>query len=153
MDSVEALINEATELLGKVARPEHFTDYKHCCECAEHDATLTAFTPDTITREALGHAGWDPMTFATDTAFRYYLPALIRMALTKEGDDYYIDQFLSQIIRDGPRNSRWVACTSEERSVVRKTLHTLLEERTKEVDTWLDADRLMQAIDIWSDDA
>lgn len=153
MDSVEALINKAAKVFGKVPRPEHFTDYTHCCECAEHDDTLRGYTPDTITREALGHAGWDPMTFATDTAFRYYLPALIRMALTKQGDDYYIDQFLSQVIRDGPRNSRWVACTREERAVVLKALHTFLEERTEDVDNWLDADRLMQAIDIWSDDA
>ena len=152
MDSVEALINEATQVFGKVPRPEHFTDHKHCCECAEHDDTLKAFTPETITREALGHAGWDPMTFATDTGFRYYLPALIRMALTKQGDDYYIDQFLSQVIRDGPRNSRWTACTREERAVVLKVLLGLLEERTEEVDNWLDADRLMQAIEIWSDD-
>ena len=152
MDSVEALINEATEVFGKVPRPEHFTNHTHCCECAEHDDTLKAFTPETITREALGHAGWDPMTFATDTGFRYYLPALIRMALTRKDDDYYIDQFLSQVIRDGPRNSRWMACTAEERAVVLKALLALLEERTEEVDNSLDADRLTQAIEIWSED-
>ena len=152
MDSMEALIDKAVQVFGRVSRPEHFTDYTHCCECAEHDDTLRAHTPDTITREALGHAGWDPMTFATDTAFRYYLPALIRMALTRQGNDYYIDQFLSQVIRDGPRNSRWLACTRDERAVVLEALHTLLEERAEEVDNWLDADRLMQAIGIWSDD-
>ena len=153
MDWVEALINEATEVFGKVPRPEHFTDHKHCCECAEHDDKLKAFTPETITREALGHGGWDPMTFATDTGFRYYLPALIRMALTRKDDDYYIDQFLSQVIRDGPRNSRWAACTAEERAVVLKALHALLEERTEEVDDGLDSDHLLQAIEIWSDNA
>ena len=146
------LIDEATQIFGKVARPEHFTDFTHCSECAEHDSTLSAHTPDTITREALGHAGWDPMTFATDSGFRYFLPALVRMALTGTGDAYYIDQFLSQVIRDGPRNSRWCECTVEERAVVRKALNWLLEERTEDVDNWLDADRLMQAIDIWSDD-
>jgi hypothetical protein len=150
--SAKKLIDEATQVFGKLARPEHFTDYTHCSECAEHDSTLSAHTPETITREALGHPGWDPMTFATDTGFRYFLPALIRMALTGTGDDYYIDQFLSQVIRDGPRNCRWCACTVEERAVVLKALIWLLEERTEDVDNWLDADRLMQAIDIWSDD-
>jgi hypothetical protein len=29
MDWAEALINEATEVFGKVPRPEHFTDHKH----------------------------------------------------------------------------------------------------------------------------
>ena len=152
MNEHEKLIKEASEVSGKVERPQHFTDYEHCCECAEHDDTLRAFDPDTITREALGHAGWDPVTFATDTGFRYYLPALIRMALTQSGDGCYIDQFLSQVIRDGPRNSRWQACTAEERAVVLKALHALLEDRTEDVDNWLDADRLMQAIEIWSDD-
>ncbi len=152
MDLTEQLINEATKVFGKVQRPEHFTNHTHCCECAEHDGTLRQYTPDTITREALGHAGWDPMTFATDTGFRYYMPALIRIALTKTGDDYYIDQFLSQVVRDGPRNSRWEACTLAERAVVLKALRLMLEERTEEVDNWLDADRLMQAIEIWSDD-
>ena len=151
MDSVEALISKATQVFGKVPRPEHFTDHKHCCECAEHDETLRACTPETITREALGQSGWDPMTFATDTGFRYYVPALIRFALTGKDDEYYIDQFLSQVIRDGPRNSRWAACSAEERAIVLRALHALLEERTEEVDNWLDADRLMQAIEIWSD--
>lgn len=150
--SATQLIDEATAIFGKVARPEHFTNYMHCSECAEHDSTLSAHTPDTVTRDALGHAGWDPITFATDGGFRYYLPALIRMALTGRDDDYYIDQFLSQVIRDGPRNSRWCACTVEERAVVLKALIWLLEERTEDVDGSLDADRLMQAIDIWSDD-
>ncbi len=145
------LIDEATEVFGKVARPEHFTDITHCSECAEHDGTLSAHTSDTITREALGHPGWDPMTFATDTGFRYFLPALIRMALTGTGDDYYIDQFLSQVIRDGPRNTRRCACTVEERAVVLKALHALLETRAEEIENDLDADRLMQAVDIWSD--
>ncbi len=91
------------------------------------------------------------MTFFTDTGFRYYLPALIRMALTWKDADYYIDQFLPQVIRDGPRNSRWTACTTEERAVVLKVLHVLLEDRADEVDNWLDADRLMLAIEIWSE--
>lgn len=151
MSNVQKVIDEASKVFGQVPRPEHFTDHTHCCECAEHDEVLQRFTPDIITREALGHAGWDPITFATDTGFRYYLPALIRMALTKSGQEYYIDQFLSQVIRDGPRNSRWLACTTQERRVVLKALNTLLEEQTDDIDNWLDADRLMQAIEIWSE--
>ena len=150
--SPEQLVMNAAEIFGKVARPEHFTNHTHCCECAEHDETLLAHTPDTITREALGHAGWDPMTFATDAGFRYYLPALIRMVLTQTGEDYYVDQFLSQVVRDGPRNSRWCACTAEERAVVSDALHTLLETRAEEIEDSLDADRLIEAIGIWSDE-
>lgn len=147
------LIAEARQVFSTVQRPEHFTDHLHCCECAEHDATLSAHTPDTITRAALGHGGWDPMTFATDVGFCYYLPALIRMALTKEGNEYYVDQFLFQLIRDGARNSRWQFCTVAQRAVVAKALHVLMEERLGEIETNLDGDHLMQAIEIWTDNA
>lgn len=149
-ETIRKIIDEANAVFAKVERPQHFTDHTHCCECAEHDDTLQQYTPDTITREALGHAGWDPVTFSNDEGFRYYLPALIRWALTGTGDDEYIEQFLSQVIRDGPENSRWEACTPEERAVVLKALHALLDERTEDVDNWLDADRLMQAIEIWT---
>ncbi len=152
MSAHDDLVREATAVFASVQRPEHFTDYQHCCECAEHDETLSAYTPDTISREALGHAAWDPITFSTDTGFRYFLPALIRTALKQTGDEYYVDQFLSQLIRDGSRNSRWRACTSEQRAVVLKALHVLFEERLEEIEQNYDADRLMQAIDIWSDE-
>jgi len=151
MGSVQQLVDEAADVFGKVPRPEHFTDYTHCCECAEHDEVLQKFTPDTIVREALGHPGWDPMTATTDAGFRYYLPGLIRIVLTTGGKDDYIGQFVSLVVRDGPRNSRWLACTPPERAIVLRALHVLLEERTDEIDDWVDADRLLQAIEIWSD--
>lgn len=151
MGSVQQLVDEAADVFGKVPRPEHFTDHTHCCECAEHDEVLQKFTPGTIVREALGHPGWDPMTATTDAGFRYYLPGLIRIVLTTSGDDDYIGQFVSLVVRDGPRNSRWLACTKPERAIVHKALQVLLEDRTGEIDDWVDADRLLQAIEIWSD--
>jgi hypothetical protein len=151
MTSHADLIREAFEAFGAVPRPEHFTNHTHCCECAEHDETLRAFDRQTIPRAALGHAGWDPMTFATDAGFRYYAPALIRTALMESGDACYVEQLLSQVIRDGPRNSRWLACTPRERSAIAKALNALLEERLDELAASHDGDRLMQAIEIWSD--
>ena len=151
MTSHDELIREAFSVFGAVARPEHFTNHVHCCECAEHDETLRAFDRETIPRAALGHAGWDPMTFATDAGFRYYAPALIRTALTNTGDESYVELLLSQVIRDGPRNSRWLACTPRERSVIAKALSVLLEERLDELAASHDGDRLMQAIEIWSE--
>lgn len=151
MGSVRQLVDEAAEVFGKVPRPQHFTDHIHCRECAEHDAVLQRFAPDTIVREALGHPGWDPMTATTDAGFRYYLPGLICIVLTRRGDDDYIGQFVSLVVRDGPRNSHWLACTQPERAIVLKALHVLLEERTYEIDDWVDADRPLQAIEIWSD--
>ena len=147
----DQLISEVNAVFESVPRPLHFTDHEHCCECAEHDATLSNYEPGTIPRAALGHGGWDPITFSTDGGFRYYLPALIRMALTQQGDDYYIDQFLFQLIRDGAENSRWRACSPEQRAMVSRALHLLLEHRLEEIEHNLDADHLMQALEIWSE--
>jgi hypothetical protein len=44
--------------LFQMLKPEHFTNYRHCCECAEHDATLLAYDVNTIGVEQLGNPGW-----------------------------------------------------------------------------------------------
>ena len=43
--------------LFTVPKPEHFTNYRHCCECAEHDATLVAQDVNAIGIEHLGNPG------------------------------------------------------------------------------------------------
>ena len=53
-----------------VLRPEHFTDYRHCCECYEHDATPRGATPDTIGLAALGSPARDPICFVRGEGFR-----------------------------------------------------------------------------------
>ncbi|WP_372880091.1 hypothetical protein [Psychromonas sp.] len=42
-------IDQAERLFGNEIRPEYFTDYLHCCECAEHDATLRQSNPAMLT--------------------------------------------------------------------------------------------------------
>jgi len=67
--------------LFNVPKPEHFTNYRHCCECAEHDETLLAQDVNSIGIEQLGNPGWDPLCFASPDGFLYYFPALIRITL------------------------------------------------------------------------
>src|SRR4030095_7043061 len=67
--------------LFQMPKPEHFTNYRHCCECAEHDETLLAYDVNTIGVEQLGNPGWDPLCFATAEGLLYYLPALIRLTI------------------------------------------------------------------------
>ncbi len=137
--------------LFAVPRPQHFTDYRHCCECAEHDRTLQAFDPRTIGLEQLGNAAWDPLCFAGNEAFKYYFPASLRLALTGSGEDYYIDQFLFHLIADGPRNRRWAAFSKRQRSFVVAVLEWLLEQRCGEIERNRDGEHLLQAHQIWSD--
>ena len=71
--------------LFQMPKPEHFTNHCHCCECAEHDATLLAYDVDSIGREQLGNPGWDPSCFASVEGLLYYMPALIRLNLVDHG--------------------------------------------------------------------
>jgi hypothetical protein len=64
-------------------RPEHFTDHRHWCECAEHGALLASRDLDSLHLEDVNNAGWDPICFVTAAGFRYYLPALVGLNLAK----------------------------------------------------------------------
>jgi hypothetical protein len=107
-------------------RPEHFTNERHCCECAEHDETLRAHDPATIGCEQLPPA-WDPMCFATVEGYLYYLPGLARLALGG-GQHYFLDQFLFHL-----RTDRICALRAAERRAVLRLLHHFLDERLDEV--------------------
>lgn len=65
----------------------------HCDECAEHEETMQAVTPATVSLDRVGNSAWDPVSYLTDEAYRYFMPGFARLALGR-GDDYYLDQFL-----------------------------------------------------------
>ena len=138
-------------MFADTARSEHFSDYTHCCECAEHDSTFQAHTPDSIGLNALGNPSWDPVCFATDEAFKYFFPAMVRLALDGTRDSYYVGQFLFHLIGDGPRPRRWAAFSGDQRKLVVDVLETLLEQRADEIERNLDGDSILTAIEIWSD--
>jgi len=69
-----------------------------CCECQEHNETLASHDPDSITLKELGNPGWDPMCFASDQAFAYYVPAMVRLAFE---DPYYMEQLVFHLTRPG----------------------------------------------------
>lgn len=66
------------------ARPEHFTDYEHCDECAEHDETMQSADLETLTAAHMGTGGWSPLSFLTEEAFGYYMPRLMELALIED---------------------------------------------------------------------
>jgi len=138
-------------LFGHVPRPEHFTDYTHCCECAEHDETLRSRNPDTLTSEDV-RLGWDPLCFISPVGFQYYFPALTRLALEGTGDSYFIDRLIFHLELDGRRNSRYLQFTAEQRLFVVKLLHYLVETRAEEIENNLDSDPLFRTLEIWEED-
>ena len=95
--------------------------------------------------------GWDPITFCTDHAFRYYLPGLIRIALTESGEDNYLEQFLWHLgyVADG--YDRFAACSAEEREVVMQALDWLLENRSEDIEQECASEDLLFALERWAE--
>jgi hypothetical protein len=148
MSVEEKIINHVEEAFGSAPRPEHFTNYEHCCECFDHDELLRARDRQTLTIEDVGNAGWDPVCFMSVEGFRYYLPALLRLALDS---DTYLPQLLFHLLYDGERNARMSHCSPAERKAVVDFLWHTVEHRPSAV---ADCEEdLQRAIAIWSDGA
>ncbi len=113
MATDQEIIDAVRHAFATEPRPEHFTNYRHCCECAEHDALLASRDLQSLRLEDVNNAGWDPICFATAAGFRYYLPALVRLAFESiTSADWYLPQLLFHLIGDGPQNRRVVCCTA-----------------------------------------
>lgn len=145
------LVQEAKKLFGQVPRPEHFTNYTHCDECAEHDEMLRRQAPETLSYQDIGY-GWDPFSFITPEGFQYYFPALARLALMGTASTYFVDRLLTYLALDGKRNARFMQFTPQQRKYVVKLLHTLVEMCPKEIEINQDSDRLFRTIEIWAEE-
>lgn len=145
-------IQEARRLF-QVPKPAHFTNYRHCCECAEHDATLVAADVNSIGLQQLGNPGWDPLCFAAVEGLLYYMPALIRLTLETMDtpQERYLDQLLFHLMRDGKGNDLVRACSPEQRAFIASFLAYLMEQYSVEIDEGIfRADDMLKAYDIWS---
>lgn len=142
---------EHAKRLFKVPKPDHFTNYHHCSECAEHDETLVAYDVDSIGREQLGNPGWDPLCFVSAEGLMYYLPALIRLTLETMDtpQERYLDQLLCHLIRDGKDHDVVQACHPAQRAFVAEFLAYLMETYSAELDGCTYADDILKAYDIW----
>ena len=143
---------QQAKLIFKVPKPAHFSDYEHCCECAEHDQTLLTFDVDSIGLAELGNPGWDPLCFSSAEGLIYYLPALIRLTLDTmdKPQDTYLDQMLFHLIYDGPGNRLFSACSKEQREFVAAFLEYLVERYSSQMDAQaFTADDILRAHEIW----
>lgn len=134
-------------------KPEHFTDYRHCCECAEHDQTLLAFDGDSIGLEQLGNPGWDPLCFSSPEGLIYYMPAIVRLVVDTIDNprESYLDQMLFHLIKDGPGNSFVSACNEEQRRFIAQFLEYLISEHAEQITAeGFAADDILRAHEIWS---
>jgi hypothetical protein len=133
-------------------KPEHFTDYKHCEECAEHDTTLRLHDRATLKLENIGNPGWDPMCFASPEGKAYYFPALARFALTAPTYEYgwYGDQLFLHLTSKGQHNEFLAYCSLEQRRSVALFLAHVVRTRVSAPEVLSSKDKLLQAHELWS---
>jgi hypothetical protein len=128
---------------GTLARPAVMgRSPQHCDECADHEATMQAVTPETVTLEQVGNPAWDPICYVTDEAFCYFMPGLARLALGT-GEDYYLDQFLFHL----EQGFRIDAFTAEQRRAVALLLDHIAAIMLNNPQADLDLDRLGHVMD------
>jgi hypothetical protein len=154
MGTDNAVLAEIDAAFAGVERPEHFTDYTHCAECAEHDALLRARTRETLGIADVGNPGWDPLAFCSPAGIAYYFPALARLALAGPNpvdDSWYADQLLFHLHYGQAENAFFQFCTPPQRRAVARLLAHLSATRTSLIDRNASADEFLQCRQLWGD--
>lgn len=131
------------DAFADVPRPVHFTDPTHCSECADHNSVLCSKSVETLAIEDVGNPGWDPICFLSPEGFRYYFPALVRLALNEE---YYLSQLLFHI----PHDHNFACFNQAQKEVVFQVLLHFFEYHTgKLAGDWSAEYSLLDAITRW----
>lgn len=153
MSTDAEVVARIDEAFGSVERPEHFTNFTHCCECAEHDALLCARDRDTLRIEDVGNPGWDPICFASPQGIAYYFPALARLALTPPDPEHgwYADQLLFHLYSGFRYNPFFQYCSPPQRAAVVNFLEHIIETRAALVDKYTSCDEFLRCHELWSD--
>ena len=144
---------QQAKLTFNVPKPIHFVNYSHCCECAEHEETLSGSDVDSIGLQQLGHPGWDPLCFCSPEGLIYYMPALIRLTLDtiESPNESYLDQMLFHLIYDVVGNRLVNACTREQQAFVADFLEYLVENHGDQIQSGVrTSDDVLRAHEIWS---
>jgi hypothetical protein len=144
------VLNLIERVFGGALRPEHFADYTHCCECAEHDELLRSRDVTSLSFDDVGNPGWDPMCFISAEGFRYYFPALARLALNEHGSNWYVDQLLFHLGYSGTENRHLLFFSQSERDAVLALLQHLSLSRAEELQEYLCNDELQKVIRLWA---
>lgn len=142
---------QRAKVLFNVQKPNHFVDYQHCCECAEHDQTLLECDVHSIGLAQLGNAGWDPLCFCSAEGLMYYMPGLIRLTLdTMNTSEVYLDQLLFHLTYDGMDNRLVRACSGEQREFITNFLEYLVENYPSQIEAGaFTSDHILRTHEIW----
>ena len=134
-------------------KPQHFTDFSHCEECAEHDQVLLAADIDSIGLDELGNPGWDPLCFTSAEGKKYYLPALVRLCLATMESEFYLAQFLFHLEGSGATNEFHASCNESQCRFIADFIAYLMVNHSTEIEKNMCGDCAVQCHNIWDHQA
>jgi hypothetical protein len=125
----DKIIAQVDQSFGILQRPRTFIRGTCSCdECMEHEETMQSFALPHLPLDKLGSPSWDPLCFASDNAFAYLIPGLVRLVLNHT--ENYVSQFLFHL--DSP--DRVVVLSKEQRRTLLLALDYLFMNETKALD-------------------
>ena len=133
----DEVMAEVQEAFSGIRRPAMFIRGTcRCEECLEHEQTMQSLPATDMPLDTLANPGWDPICFASDEAFAYLLPGLVRLVL--EHPDGYIRQFLFHL----ENSDRIAGLDQQQRRSLRNVLDFLTLEHADVLDSNLAVDEL-----------
>lgn len=148
---LESVLRNLYSAFSDCKRPEHFTDYEHCEECAEHDEVMRSATLDTLDSVHLGGPGWAPFSFLTVEGFAHYMPRILELAVTGKGNEHG-DLFLSDILFQlvpGEEYDRFKNYSTAQRQAVLGALLYAKENCQEGLALYASEDDMEEAISYW----
>ena len=134
---------EVQEAFAGIPRPAMFIRGTcRCEECLEHEQTMQALPTTGMPLDKLANPGWDPICFASDEAFAFLLPGLVRLVLEHPND--YIQQFLFHL----ENSDRIARLNRRQRGSLRDVLDFLTLEHADVLDSNLAVDELNRTREI-----
>jgi hypothetical protein len=154
MSTDAEIIADVIQAFANVERPEHFANYLHCEECAEHDAVLVSHDRATLTVDHVANPGWDPIGFCSTPGKAYYLPSLVQFALQGSADDSpYLMQLIHHLEWNGADNALVSYCSKDQRRAMAAFLEHVVETRTAYLASHDPFDQVLRTYTYWSADS
>jgi hypothetical protein len=133
-----------------ITKPEHFTNYNHCDECAEHDEVLLKSSIDSIGLKELGNPAWDPIFSCSNEGKKYYMPSFIRLSIETMNKEFYFEQFLVHLESDGLNNALFQACNQQQRECIAEFVEHVIINHTSLLVKYNYEHKAMRVHEIWS---
>ncbi|WP_235492173.1 DUF6714 family protein [Paracidovorax avenae] len=123
-ESIHAALLVLMAAFSENLRPREFNDFLNVDdEFREHNALLQSRDHQSLTREDLGSVGWNPVGCMNVAGWRYWLPALGRIALsTERADRGYFMWDLLVYLKNPESNPAFLSFTRHEREAVARFL-------------------------------